>query len=234
MSGQRVIAIDLPGHGRSHPPSDLGADSLIDPIHDLLVYLKVDRCIMAGHSLGGLAAVHYAKTHPSSMLSLLMLDAHLFTTSDLLRRRLSPFHCPSVALPLAAQFTGGLIPMKGVLPSLFTSTAVARELFLWPYVFRPRLLDGTVLQHALAGNAGPIGVLTAYRIAKTYDVRVAASAVRCPVDLAWGAHDRLLQPSDHEDAEAHFDVRRRLEIAEAGHWPQLEKPDVVAEFLGNV
>ncbi len=234
MRDRRVIAVDFPGYGKSLPPSEVGPDALTRPIHGLLKYLEAHPCIIAGHSLGGLAALHYTRALPADVLSLVMLDAHLFSASDLLSGKLSLIASPSFTIAVAAQFLGGLVPMKGPLPSLITSTAMARQLLLWPFVFNPRRIAGNVLRSALAGNAGPSGVLAAYRLSRSYDLREVASAIRCPVDLVWGAHDRLLRDRDHQEARMRLPIRRTLEIAETGHWPQLERPNAVADFLREV
>lgn len=231
---RRLIALDLPGYGQSLRPSGADADALTGPLHALLESLEATPCVVVGHSLGGLVALHYAKEVPAAVSSIVLLDAHLFSASDLLTQQRSPFRDPLLVLVLAAQFIGGLVPMRGPLPYLITSTSIARRVFLWPFVYAPRYVNGAILRHALAGNIGGCGVLNAYRLGKTYDIRASARAVRCPVDLVWGAHDRLLRQRDHEEAGIHLNLRRQLEIANAGHWPQLERPERLASFLRDV
>jgi pimeloyl-ACP methyl ester carboxylesterase len=63
LSGWRVLAVDLPGHGLSDPASyrtghvRQGARELIDDIFDAL---GLDQASVVGHSLGGMLALWYA------------------------------------------------------------------------------------------------------------------------------------------------------------------------------
>lgn len=71
----RVIAPDLRGHGlsdkstASYTHEDMAADMAA-----LLVHLKVDSAIVAGHSMGGFVAGCLAATHPEQVKALAILD----------------------------------------------------------------------------------------------------------------------------------------------------------------
>lgn len=58
-----VAAFDFPGCGESSYPADgdLGLDDLVDIIHHVLTSLGRPHVIVCGHSLGGLAALLFAK-----------------------------------------------------------------------------------------------------------------------------------------------------------------------------
>jgi pimeloyl-ACP methyl ester carboxylesterase len=62
----RVIAFDLPGHGRSDKPEDQAAYGLaiIDDIVALLDHLNVKRVHIVGYSIGGMIAVKFLALHP--------------------------------------------------------------------------------------------------------------------------------------------------------------------------
>jgi len=63
--GRRVIAVDLPGHGRSPlPPLDMRLPDVADALAALLDRLGIARADWLGYSLGGRAALHVAVRHP--------------------------------------------------------------------------------------------------------------------------------------------------------------------------
>lgn len=60
----RIIAPDLPGHGRSerskNPEKDYSVSNYIHVLRDLVVKLGIDELAIFGHSLGGHIAIHVA------------------------------------------------------------------------------------------------------------------------------------------------------------------------------
>jgi pimeloyl-ACP methyl ester carboxylesterase len=67
----RVIALDLPGHGRSEKPDDEAAYGLqlAEDIVLLLDHLKIQRAHIVGYSLGGMVALKFIARHPERVLS---------------------------------------------------------------------------------------------------------------------------------------------------------------------
>jgi len=51
----RCVAVDLPGHGRSHGtgPGTYGRDLVLDDLRAVLDHLEIEECVLVGHSLGG-------------------------------------------------------------------------------------------------------------------------------------------------------------------------------------
>jgi pimeloyl-ACP methyl ester carboxylesterase len=70
----RVIALDLPGHGRSDKPEEEAAYGLaiIDDIVALLDHLKVKQAHVVGYSIGGMIAVKLVARHPERVRSALI------------------------------------------------------------------------------------------------------------------------------------------------------------------
>ncbi|NUP24840.1 MAG: alpha/beta hydrolase [Streptomyces sp.] len=62
-AGHRVLAVDLPGHGRSPGTSSWTIPTVVRDIEDTLDAHDVPEAVVVGHSLGGLVAVEYARAN---------------------------------------------------------------------------------------------------------------------------------------------------------------------------
>ncbi|HXV18221.1 MAG TPA: 2-succinyl-6-hydroxy-2,4-cyclohexadiene-1-carboxylate synthase [Gemmatimonadaceae bacterium] len=87
-SSHRVIAIDLPGHGRSSSPSEASRyplERLADDLIMVLDALGLTRVALLGYSMGGRAALRFAIRYPDR-LSALILESTSPGIEDLDRR----------------------------------------------------------------------------------------------------------------------------------------------------
>ncbi len=74
-----VLALTRRGHGESdHPETGYDIDTLTEDIRLFLDRLKIDRAILAGHSLAGIEMSHFAALHPGRILKLVYLDAAFY------------------------------------------------------------------------------------------------------------------------------------------------------------
>ncbi len=64
--GYNVLAVDLPGHGRSGGEALASIEAIADWLAALLDALGVERAALVGHSMGSLAALDAAARHPSA------------------------------------------------------------------------------------------------------------------------------------------------------------------------
>lgn len=73
----RVIALDMPGFGLTGAPDDLDAFNeaeLLATFEGFVETLGVNQVSLAGNSLGGFMAAHYAARHPGRVKRLILLD----------------------------------------------------------------------------------------------------------------------------------------------------------------
>ncbi len=72
----RVIALDLPGFGRSDfRDNDCSLETFTGVVADLLEHLGVRNATVAGNSLGGLIALHLTLEHPQLVENLVLVDS---------------------------------------------------------------------------------------------------------------------------------------------------------------
>ena len=71
---RRVIAVDLRNHGRSPHAQAMDYTSMAKDVIALLEALKIDRCDLLGHSMGGKVAISVARLAPQRLASLIVAD----------------------------------------------------------------------------------------------------------------------------------------------------------------
>ena len=81
--GRNVLAVDLPGHGRSGGPALASVEAIADWMPTLLDAAGASTATLVGHSLGALAALQCAATHPSRVERIVLVGpAAPMTVSD--------------------------------------------------------------------------------------------------------------------------------------------------------
>ena len=70
----RVIAIDLPGFGRSGDAGPFTIKSMAERVHALLAKLNALPCALAGVSMGGYIALAFVVEYPTDVRGLMLID----------------------------------------------------------------------------------------------------------------------------------------------------------------
>lgn len=71
--GFRVLAVDLPGHGRSDGPPKTSVPALSDWLAAVLDACQLPAACVAGHSMGSLVAWEFSRRHPGRCAALALL-----------------------------------------------------------------------------------------------------------------------------------------------------------------
>lgn len=78
----RVVSVDLRGHGESDKPKGpYSIRQYADDVAWLIGKLDLDRPVVLGHSMGGVAALELAAEHPQSVRAIVMVDPAPFLWS---------------------------------------------------------------------------------------------------------------------------------------------------------
>jgi pimeloyl-ACP methyl ester carboxylesterase len=208
-SQYRIVAIDLPGHGRT--TADVGEASLsfmtgwLDEAFDAL---DIRDAHIVGHSMGAKIALGFALSHPERVSSLgLISPAGL--GGDFHHDRLDAFlvdtsHAEALAEHLLGPQSANLIP--GLVRSL---TEAARA------------DDRRDALHRLLGQARTYGLALS---PEGFDW----SKIRVPVMILWGASDQLIpMPAAHR-----LPPRSTLHVLDGiGHLPHMEASGAVVSAL---
>jgi pimeloyl-ACP methyl ester carboxylesterase len=206
-----VIALDMPGFGES-PSLPEGvpatAANIATAVRDTLASVEVERAHVAGISLGGWAALEFAKT--PAALSVTTLCAAGFWR-DVLGPR------PEVARATA----------RRLLPALRLLTGTARG--------RKAALSGIMVHPERVPPADAYALVQAYARADgfsraNHEMRSALfqgfDEIHVPITMAWADRDRAVYPP--KSVPAGVEVRR---LTGCGHVPTWDAPQQVADVI---
>jgi pimeloyl-ACP methyl ester carboxylesterase len=94
----RVIALDLPGHGQSDKPEiPYTMDLFANAIDAVLRDAKVERAVLVGHSMGTPVARQFYRKYPQKTLAIVIVDGGLrpFGTKEMRENFISMFRSPN-------------------------------------------------------------------------------------------------------------------------------------------
>lgn len=95
-----VLALDRRGHGDSdYPETGYDPDTLTKDLRQFLDVLKLDKVILAGHSMGHIELCHFTALFPERVLKLIFLDAAYDTSSPETQAVLAKDPLPKIMPP---------------------------------------------------------------------------------------------------------------------------------------
>jgi pimeloyl-ACP methyl ester carboxylesterase len=78
----RIIAIDLPGFGASECLDiDHSMEEMAAVINEVLSHLKIETCLMVGHSMGGYVTLAFASAYPNKLKGFGLFHSHALPDS---------------------------------------------------------------------------------------------------------------------------------------------------------
>jgi pimeloyl-[acyl-carrier protein] methyl ester esterase len=222
----RVIAIDLPGHGRSDwDPRAVTPAAQAWRVHETIAPLT-ERYALLGWSLGGQFALDLASAMPAGIERLVLVGATpRFLAGPGWRSGMPPARLEEFAAALRRSPERTL---QGFLAQCARGSA-------------PRTAHrvSSALRAALAehGNALPQALAVGLERLKEVDLRAALPMVRVPTLVIAGSRDQVTRAAASRALAARLSHARYLELAGAGHAPFLSHPArfarAVSEFLSG-
>ncbi len=204
LADERVIALDLPGHGRSAGPGCTTIAAYRDGVVDFADALGLTRFVLAGHSMGGAIALEVARLFPERVTGL-----GLVATSARLRV------APAILDGIRADFVATTETMMSWMVGA-DFPANARRLALK----RLRESDPTVLHGDFVA-------------CDAFDRRTEIQGLPLPALIIVGEADQMTPPKFSESLHASLPNSELHRIPGAGHMVQLEAPDVVTNLLAH-
>lgn len=209
---ERVIAIDLVGHGGSEAPSDAepyGIDGQAEAVRQALDALDVRQAVLVGHSMGGLVAIALAEADPERVERVAVSD--------------SPAAAELVESPALAGLA--CTPIIGPVIDRFRAVDAVTESSLQTG-FAP---DYPVppLAHRSLEQLTHAGVCDSGRQEQMSDAAERLAGLGKPALVVWGERD-VLTPTQSNVERFRQVGLTPVVIPKAGHSPMVEAP---GEFL---
>ncbi|TSE26014.1 alpha/beta fold hydrolase [Tepidimonas aquatica] len=217
--GFNVLAIDLPGHGRSGGQTPASVADAVRAVAGCLDALGVARAALVGHSWGSLIALQTAAELPERVSQLALVGtAYPMRVSPALLE--ASLNAPLKAIDMVNVYSHSTLAPP---PSALGPGA-------WLYGGSRALM-----RRVLASNPSVNVFHRGFVACDSYqDGEVAARQVRCPVLFVLGTRDQMTPPKAAQpliDATRAAGVPVQVVRVPAGHALMTEAPDAVLEAL---
>lgn len=209
--GHDVLAVDLPGHGRSGGAPLASVEAIAAWLVELLDAANVTQAAVVGHSMGALASLELAASAPQRVARLALLG-------------------PSVPMPVS----------ETLLDAARRDDHVAFELINGWSHSTPRQIGGnqvpgmwmTGASMRLMERSAPGALYTDLAACNAYTGGLEAAArVACPVLVIMGERDLMAPSRNAEPLVAALPDTRVVKLRGAGHALMAEQPDAVLDAL---
>ncbi len=209
--GWNVLAIDLPGHGKSAGQPPTSVEEAARFVIALLDAARIDKAALVGHSLGSLIALEAAAQAPARV-------PHLALVGTAFPMKVSPvlleasLHQPMQAIDMVNTFSHSMLapPPSTLGPGTWLYGA-----------------SRALMRRVLAGNSQVNLFHTGFKACDSYTGGTAAmQKMRCPTLFLLGTGDQMTPP---RAAQTLIDQARQSRVVRphAGHQLMGEAPDGV-------
>ena len=200
--GLRVIAIDLPGHGKSEPLKEKPSVELYAKhVDDFIKGMKLGKVVLCGHSMGGWIVQQIVLEHPELLEKLIIVDS-------------STSFPPRTGSPDSFR-RGASLDANTLAASLFSQKTL-------------RKTDAALLLKQIRGDMDPVSALNVlmrdFALGGAGDFTGRLKNIDVPTLIVHGADDMIptsLAKHLHENIKG----SRLVIIPDAGHMVMMEKPD---------
>lgn len=215
--GFSVLALDLPGHGRSQGTPLTTIEALADWLLALLDAAGVSKAILAGHSMGSLIALEVAARSVNRITGIgLIGTAYPMQVADTLLNAAN--NTPQKAIDMINIWSHSTFSPKPSNPGPgFYALGGAQRLM--QHIDRQSHVEPTILYTDLAA-------CHAYANGDT-----AAHAIQCPTLFLLAKHDMMTPPKAAQSLITAIPHATVIHIEASGHAVMAEQPDTVLAHL---
>jgi pimeloyl-[acyl-carrier protein] methyl ester esterase len=207
----QVIAVDLPGHGKSSLPANGRFD--LDTVCEEIRHILTENSVVMGWSLGGLIALHLAHRYPELIRKLVIVAG-------------SPQFVQSSDWPHAVQQE----TFDGFAKTLVDDYRGTIQRFL-----AIQALGSQQAKHAIKalrekvfinGEPQSRALRESLKLLSNSNVRAQLPDIHCPTLIVLGEKDRLIPPAAGADTAALLPDAHVIIINGAGHAPFISHPHI--------
>lgn len=223
--GYRVVRVDLPGFGLTgpNPTGDYSIAAYVAFVEHAIERLGLANLVIAGSSLGGDIAWHYALAHPGKVRALVLVDAAGY---------------PMVRGPAPIAFRIARWPLLPRLLTRLDPRLLVEDALRANYGDPARIRAGVVDRYLdLTLRAGNRGAFLDRMRAPRIDDSPLIKTITTPTLILWGARDRVIDPGDAPRFARDIAGAELVVYDDLGHIPMEEDPErtvrAVAGFLAR-
>ncbi|MFA9219242.1 MAG: alpha/beta fold hydrolase [Sphingomonadaceae bacterium] len=210
--GFNVLALDLPGHGRSQGPAKASVEALADWVLAVLDAAGVQSAALFGHSMGALIALEASFRAPQRVSQLAMLGATY------------PMKVADALLESARSDEASAIDMV----NLWSHSGYAQ---VSPVPGMSTMGTSRRLMQRISQRSPALVLHTDFSACNHYaNGEVAAQAVRCPTLFLFGSRDQMT-PLRSTKLLTSTIAHASAVTVDAGHALMAEQPDAVLDAL---
>jgi pimeloyl-ACP methyl ester carboxylesterase len=222
-SKYRVIRFDQIGHGLTGPSPmrDYSPDAFVDTVDRITTKLGAPKFTLAGNSMGGGVAWHYAIAHPDRLTGLVLVDAS--GAPDLSMQSL-PIGFRIAKTPVLRNIMLAITPRAIIASSMHQ--AVSNQAIITDV-----MIDRTWCLLRYPGNRQ--ATMDRFSLALPIVEPETIAAIQVPTLILWGDNDTLLPVSGARWFAERIPGSKVITYAGIGHLPMEETADKSAADLMN-
>ena len=211
----RVIRFDLPGHGLTgaNPTHRYATTDFVDVVERVRAKLGLARFALAGNSMGGGVAWHYALAHPERVAALVLVDS---VGQPEPGSQSPPLAFRIARMPIIRNLATVVTPRSLIadgLPQAYANPKLADDKAIdlyWELLRYPGNREATIERFATPSDPATPALL---------------KRLTMPVLILWGAQDHLIPVSSAQWLHANIPGSKLIVYPDTGHVPMEERAD---------
>jgi len=204
LSQHRVLAVDLPAHGKSEGQSQTTVAAYADALIQFLEAANIQPAILVGHSMGGAIAQYIAIHHKQYVKGLILI-----TTAAKL-----------------------IVNAKIIETVKLDKVTVANWINEWAWSPDANDADKQLAYNAMLEVPAEV-LYNDYVACDGFDIRDQVSNIQAPTFIIGGTHDKMTPLKFSESLAATIPHSELAIIERGGHWLMLEQPENVASLIND-
>lgn len=209
------LALDMPGHGTSPPLAATSLDDHVVAVSATLEHVDASRCIVVGHSWGGMTAMRLAVRRPDLVAGLVLCNTPLRRTSGLAR----------------LGFIGQRLAVSAhMVPLPFYATLAAKSLFDADALAASPDIVAAMAQRLTAMGRENVSAAIRSVLLEPGDALGLLDQLSIPWRFVAGQDDYVLA----NGVAYHLEQTAGLVQVRGGHMTPLHHPDVVLDAISHV
>lgn len=228
-TGAHVVAVDLPGHGRSAKNrGDYSLGAMASTLRDLLDHLAIDEVVLVGHSLGGGIALQFVYQFPKRASGLVLISSGGLGTDTIGWLKVASLPGSGLAMSAmasratiaTASWFGRQASRFGASPQILQPDSLAR---LREFSDRDTRAAFLATLRSVVDHSGQ----------KVSALGKLATARHMPVLMIWGEKDPTIPLSHANNAAERLPSATLIVMPGVGHEPHKADPQMCAELIAD-